>query len=111
MGERTQGECGVHNFMSLDKAMLRLTTSTFYRPSGKKLDKVYVPDVDDNEWGVSPEPKYTLKLSSEERKKLEDHLDRQTFIVAKEQSGKATEPGFVDRQLEMALKDLRARGE
>lgn len=112
MGERTVGDCGVRvlRMLTNDPASdLLITRGSFFRPNGKKLYKAHIPGFDDDEWGVTPDPKYLLRLPAEERQTLADHLDRQTFIPPSDQYGKQSGSPFKDRQLQMALEYLRSR--
>ncbi len=109
MGERTKGDCLIRNLDRLrtKESMLRIATAGLYRPDGRKLYRAYPCDAEDDEWGVTPDPKYVLKLPPEERKDLAELLDRQTFILPRVQVGQEDKPKFKDRQLEMALEYLR----
>ncbi len=112
MGERTAGECGIRalRFLSNEPAsFLLVTRGSFFRPNGKKLYKAHIPGFDDDEWGVTPDPKYLLRLPAEERQALADHLDRQTFIPPADRYGKQNGSPFKDRQLQMALTYFRSR--
>jgi len=48
-----------------------LTTALFWRPCGKKLDRLRVPVRDEDEWGVTPDKGHLLELSPVERQKLD----------------------------------------
>jgi carboxyl-terminal processing protease len=113
VGERTNGDCGIQNMIALKKepCYLKITRGTLYRPSSKNLYKFHAPDGDDDEWGVSPDAKYVLHLSSKEQRELVDFLDRQAWILPPGQDGKEKAPEFKDRQLEMALAVLRSQCE
>jgi carboxyl-terminal processing protease len=108
VGERSAGEAGIQALLPLKgEACIQITSAAFYRPNGKKLFRTYLPGPDEDEWGVTPEPKYTLRLSFAERQELAEHLEQQTYILPRVQQGK--EPGltFQDRQLDIALAYLR----
>ena len=114
MGERTLGDCGIRvlTFLSNEPAsFLLITRGSFFRPDGKKLYKAHIPGIDDDEWGVTPDPKYFLRLPAEERQTLADRLDRQTFIPPSDQYGRQNGSAFKDRQLQMALEYLRSKCE
>ena len=42
---------------------IKLTTATFWRPSGKNLNKASTKGRDEDTWGVTPDKGYLLKLS------------------------------------------------
>jgi carboxyl-terminal processing protease len=114
MGERTQGACGIQGNLHLSEGKadkLVLTRASLYRPSGKRLYRAHTPDANDDEWGVTPEPKYLVSLPAEERRRLADSLDRQTFILPRDQYAKATVAEFTDRQLGKAVDYLRSCGD
>ena len=87
---------------------LKLTTATFWRPSGKNLNKSSTGGKDEDEWGVTPNSGYNIKISSKELNDLRDTL-RESEIIHK--PGYVAPPDskveFKDRQLDAALKYLR----
>jgi carboxyl-terminal processing protease len=109
IGERSAGEGSVQNILDLDGGQLKLTTAYFLRPSGKKIDRLKVPGINDDEWGITPDRGYRLDLSAEEREELRNHLDRQAMIVRRGQRAKEEEPTVRDLQLALALESVRAR--
>ena len=67
VGERSWGKGSVQNLIELDggNSVLKLTTASYKRPSGKNIHKF--PDAKDtDEWGVTPDAGYELKLSERE---------------------------------------------
>jgi carboxyl-terminal processing protease len=110
MGERSFGKGSVQNIMELDlgngPSEMKLTTASFWRPSGKNLHKFPTSKPEDD-WGVVPHPNYTLKLSPAETTELYDHLKRQEVIARRDPPKMETVPTFVDRQLEMAVDYLK----
>jgi carboxyl-terminal processing protease len=111
VGERTWGKGSVQNVIELEegRSAIKLTTAAYLRPSGKNIHRF--PDAKEtDEWGVTPDKGYVLKLTEDELYKLLDYRrDRdvlRTPGAAKPKSEKAEKP-FVDRQLEMAVKRLK----
>jgi len=120
VGERSYGKGSVQNVIEMkeggEPAALKLTTASYWRPSGKNIHRF--PDAKDtDEWGVKPNDGYEVKLTDEER--LEYLLDRtQRDVVRgkgsapeppkddKEKDKKAKKP-FEDRVLNKALEYLR----
>ncbi len=119
VGERSYGKGSVQNVIELKegdkKAALKLTTASYWRPSGKNIHRF--PDAkESDEWGVKPNEGFEVKLSDEER--LEYLIDRSQRDVVR---GKAvtTDPPkedkdkdkkkkpFEDRVLNKALEYLR----
>jgi carboxyl-terminal processing protease len=73
MGERTWGKGSVQNVIELEHengekfagSALKLTTASYYRPSGKNIHRF--PDAGEKaEWGVVPDDGYLAKLSERE---------------------------------------------
>ena len=114
MGERSYGKGSVQNIVDLDvidpktgttrTAEIKYTTATFWRPNKKNLNKASTPGKDDDEWGVTPDK--VIKLTSKERRDLEEHLRNSETIMPK---GKSKTKKFEDRQLEAALEYLRGQ--
>jgi carboxyl-terminal processing protease len=122
MGERTWGKGSVQNVIELEngRSALKLTTAAYRRPNGKNIHRF--PDAKEgDEWGVSPDAGYELRLSESETSALAaDRRDRDILqphrapppkeparpdAAGKPGPAKASTP-FVDRQLQMALKYL-----
>lgn len=78
IGERTWGKGSVQNVIELEggRSALKLTTASYVRPSGKNIHRF--PDSEESdEWGVSPNAGYELKLSMlEMRSLIEDRRQR-----------------------------------
>lgn len=84
MGERTWGKGSVQNVVSLEhgQSALKLTTSTYHRPSGKNIHRF--PDAkDDDEWGVSPDDGYKLQLEPREMLALASQRVRRDIVQPK----------------------------
>jgi carboxyl-terminal processing protease len=107
MGERSYGKGSVQNIMDLSSGdALKLTTASFWRPSGKNLHR-FPNSKEGDDWGVHSHPAYTLKLSPAERSELLEHLRKEEGIPRRDMPKKEVTPTFVDRQLDMALEYLR----
>jgi carboxyl-terminal processing protease len=120
VGERSYGKGSVQNIilMENDSSALKLTTASYWRPSGKNIHRF--PDkkdfeaakIDPDEWGVKPNPGMEVKMKDEERiRYLMYRSDRDIVRTRpkppeKDKDGKP-KPPFVDRVLEKALEYLR----
>jgi carboxyl-terminal processing protease len=109
MGSRSFGKGSVQTIHGFEnRSILKLTTATFWRPSGRNLNRASTGGKDEDEWGVTPNKGYEIKLSKKEENELFDH-QRETEIIR----GGAPPPAktdkieFRDRQLDMALQYLR----
>ena len=108
VGERSFGKGSVQNIKEFGEGEIKLTTATFWRPSGKNLNKSSTAGKEEDTWGVKPN--LEVKLNRKERDDLFDHF-RDTEIIEPEggRPNKEAKPAFVDKQLEEALKYLRGQ--
>jgi carboxyl-terminal processing protease len=118
IGSRSYGKGSVQTIHPFDTGgRLKLTTATFWRPSGRNLNRASTKGRDEDEWGVSPNPNFELKLPTKELNDLQDHQREAEIIrdpTAKNEnsSSSGTTSGrtdFRDRQLDMALEYLRSQ--
>ena len=109
MGERSYGKGSVQNIQPFEGGELKLTTASFWRPNGKNLNKSSTSGKEEDEWGVSPNRGFILKLSERERDQLYEHQHDAEVIAHEEGSAKEKKTEFKDRQLEMALEYLRGQ--
>jgi carboxyl-terminal processing protease len=118
MGERSYGKGSVQNIQPFRATggEIKLTTATFWRPSGKNLNKSSIPgydkmpkeELETKDWGVQPDPKYTLKLSRQEEGELYEHLKDLEIIPRRDVApSQANKKEFKDKQLEMAVDYLQ----
>jgi carboxyl-terminal processing protease len=98
LGERTWGKGSVQNVVMLNEGKpgtdtsegvgaLKLTTAGYQRPSGKNIDRgPRAKDTD--EWGVSPNPGFELKLSDEELEALQIDWRKHEMVAGKPSGAK-----------------------
>jgi carboxyl-terminal processing protease len=108
IGERSYGKGSVQNIIGFEGGDIKLTTATFWRPSGKNLNKATAgknggAGTDEDVWGVMPDR--VIKLERKERDDLAEYQHELEIIRPKGKPMKDT--GFEDRQLNEALKYLR----
>ncbi len=67
LGERTWGKGTVQSVIEMEagRSALRLTTATYWRPSGANIHR-HVDAQDDDPWGVRPDEGFEIKLSNEQ---------------------------------------------
>jgi carboxyl-terminal processing protease len=68
IGERSYGKGSVQNIilMEHETSALKLTTASYWRPSGKNIHRF--PDSKENdEWGVKPNPGFEVPMKDDER--------------------------------------------
>ena len=107
VGERSYGKGSVQNIEPFDDGDLKMTVATFWRPSGKNLYKAATQGRDEDEWGVTPDK--VVKLTTQERADLQDHLREAEIIQPKGRKLPKESKDFKDRQLDAALEYLRAQ--
>jgi carboxyl-terminal processing protease len=90
VGERSYGKGSVQKLLRLerdgeDRAAVKLTTETYWRPSGRNMDKRLVEkDPDEkkrNEWGVMPDVE--VKTSDEDKVRFEIEKLKREWVAGK----------------------------
>lgn len=111
IGSRSYGKGSVQTIHPFDnQSIVKLTTATFWRPSGRNLNKASTKGKDEDEWGVTPNKGYDIKLSKKEENDLFDHQRDAEIIRGGAPPPKdETKAEFHDRQLEAALQYLRSQ--
>ncbi len=67
VGERSYGKGSVQNIQEFHDGQIKLTTASFWRPSGKNLNKSSTSGKDTDEWGVTPDKGFLVKLTGKEQ--------------------------------------------
>jgi carboxyl-terminal processing protease len=112
VGERSYGKGSVQNIilMEHDTSALKLTTASYWRPSGKNIHR-FPDSKETDEWGVKPNKGFEVPLKDEERIEYLRWRGDRDIIRARpkppEKEPKDKKPPFVDRVLEKALEHLR----
>jgi C-terminal peptidase prc len=112
MGERSYGKGSVQNIQPFEGGQLKLTTASFWRPSGRNLHRLSTAGRDEDTWGVTPNRGYTIHLDDEEHaalmeRQMDSEIIQRHDLAAKKADKKTTE--FKDRQLEKAVQYLRSQ--
>jgi carboxyl-terminal processing protease len=123
IGERSYGKGSVQHVIKLDegergKSALKLTTASYWRPSGKNIHRF--PDAKDtDEWGVKPDKGFEVDMKDEERLEYLLYRHDRDVVRGKNAPVKSEEPKdekkddkkdkkpFEDRVLQKALEHLR----
>lgn len=89
VGQRTWGKGTVQNLIDMEggKSMLKLTTASYWRPSGVNIHRKKDAKESD-EWGVRPDQGFEVTLTDEQAKQVA--LQRRDRDVA---AGKGAKPG------------------
>jgi carboxyl-terminal processing protease len=112
IGTRSFGKGSVQTIHSFDTGgHLKLTTASFWRPNNKNLNRTKPEHKEDDseEWGVKPDPGFTIKISKKELNDLQDFQRAQEIIHRPGQTPAEPKVEFKDRQLEAALDYLRSQ--
>src|SRR5262249_53966090 len=101
MGSRSYGKGSVQTILPFEETggKLKITTATFWRPSGKNLNKASTSGKDEEDWGVKPDKKYDLPLPVKELNDLQDHQRDREIIHRPGKAPQAVNSSFRDRQL------------
>jgi carboxyl-terminal processing protease len=86
VGERSYGKGSVQTLFRLapdQKTAVKLTTQTYWRPSGKNMDKLAAPADKPDEWGVSPDEGLTVPTTQIEKARYELELLRIKYVAGK----------------------------
>jgi carboxyl-terminal processing protease len=86
VGERTFGKGSVQKLLRIPNAdppaAIKLTTETYWRPSGKNIHRY--PDAKEaDDWGVRPDPGMEVPTTEEERLRYLLELRKLDYVVGK----------------------------
>ncbi len=107
IGERSYGKGSVQNIQPFEGGDIKMTTASFWRPSGRNLNKSSTLGRDEDVWGVTPDK--VISLSRKERDDLEEAQRNAEIIQRKGKTTSEEKPAFRDKQLESALEYLRGQ--
>jgi len=107
VGERTPGKAANRFVCPLLEGRMLITNGAFYRPNGKKLTRISPPGQPDDDWGVRPDKGFEVKLSARDLDALRAHLDDLLSIPPPGKAGKLKVAAFRDRELAIAVNELR----
>ncbi len=131
-GERSFGKGSVQTLFRLgpdQKTAVKLTTQTYWRPSGKNIDRANAPRDQPDDWGVRPDPGLEVPLTEQDKLRYDYEMEQLQFVpgrpdvvganpppfplpVPKKKDGQPywdpNQP-FVDRPLERAIQYLQDR--
>jgi len=90
---------------------LKLTTATYWRPSGRNINRTKAErnDDDTDEWGVTPNPGFTVKLGAKELNDLAEFQRANEIIHQPGYKAPENKVEFKDRQLDSAINYLRGQ--
>jgi carboxyl-terminal processing protease len=84
VGERSYGKGSVQKLFNLSGgAAVKLTTETYWRPSGKNIDRPRAPKENPDEWGVKPNPGLEVAVPAEDRLRYGLEVERLDWIAGR----------------------------
>lgn len=100
IGEQSYGKGTVQNLIPMQRGVsaLKLTTSSYWRPSGKPIDRRDESTKENGIWGVQPNQGFQIKLTPEEKV---------TAMQYRSLRGLAGMVGADDEQLQQAFDRMR----
>lgn len=114
IGERSYGKGSVQNIIPLEAgaSALKLTTQSYWRPSGKNIHR-FPDSKEQDDWGVKPNPGYEVKLTDEERIdyfrwRRDRDIVRRGGAENKQPAKEEKKKEFKDRVLDKAIEYIRA---
>ncbi len=104
VGERTWGKGSVQNVIDLEEGQsaLKLTTASYYRPSGRNIHR-FPDSKQEDEWGVQPDDGFKVRFSIDEFEKWGAAQRARDIIQQGKKPETSETPAFADKQLEKAL--------
>ena len=122
IGERSYGKGSVQNILKIegDASALKLTTASYWRPSEKNIHR-FPDSKETDEWGVTPNEGFAIKLSDEERldyivyRRDRDIIQGKPGAVppprpkTKDDKPEKEKKPYVDKVMEKALEHLRGQ--
>jgi carboxyl-terminal processing protease len=107
VGERSYGKGSVQKVIRLGgdpPTALKLTTDTYWRPSGVNMHR-YPDAKETDDWGVKPTPGFEIAMKDDER--LEYLRYKRNKDIVRKDKPKEPEKPFVDRALVKAVEYLK----
>ncbi len=120
VGERSYGKGSVQNIIPMEnrQSALKLTTASYWRPSGRNIDR-HPDSKETDEWGVKPDKGLEVPLTAEQRVEYVRWRNDRDIVRDKKKAPKEVKepkdpkkpeekkPPFVDEVMKKALETLR----
>lgn len=112
VGQRSWGKGTVQNILPLEsgQSAIRLTTATYWRPSGKNIHRL-PGDAEDVDWGVFPSAGFDVELDDEQMAKVVRQR-RERDVLRSPDAPATIEPAeatSVDLQLQRAVEYIQGQ--
>ncbi|MDC0936065.1 S41 family peptidase [Pirellulales bacterium] len=101
VGQRTYGKGTVQRLLRTEsgRSQLKLTTATYWRPSGKNIHRMPGEGQDDPQWGVMPDEGLDLTLSNEEHRNWQLYRARRDLRTGPEDPADELPPIAAEQEL------------
>ncbi len=118
MGERSYGKGTVQRLMRIEsgRSLLKLTSATYWRPSGKNIHRM-PSDSESDEWGVLPNKDFEIVLDDHEHLQLRKYRHRRDLLGISPHGALAEQidqedgilpADFTDQVLQLAVDHLQS---
>jgi len=115
IGERTYGKGSVQVLIEMEEGTtaLKLTTASYWRPSGRNIHR-FPDSKEEDDWGVKPSKGFEIKLTDAERIEYFKWRRERDILRRPGQAPKKADPDgkdkkeFRDRVMDKAIEHLRA---
>ena len=109
VGEDRYGRGSVQNLMKMESntSALKLTTSSYWRPSGKNIHRG-PSDTDADDWGVLPDTDLAVPLDDKQYEAYTKYRDDRDLAPPSQPSDSTAEAPFMDLPLQKAVECLAA---
>ncbi len=106
-GTRSYGKGSVQKMIPMERgrSILKLTTNSFWRPSGRQIHRME-DDTDEDEWGVLPDDGFVVPLTDEENERRLKERNERDIAEIESTGALPTDPLF-DPQLAKAVEYLQ----
>jgi carboxyl-terminal processing protease len=110
VGERTFGKGTVQELINLERpqGLLKLTTASYWRPSGKNIHR-RKDATEDEDWGVSPDQGLEVIVEDEELRRLSQWRASRDQYKPDGESPPAEDDSYFDPQLAKAIQCVEDR--
>jgi carboxyl-terminal processing protease len=116
VGERSYGKGSVQKIRSIEdgSTALKLTTASYWRPSGKNIHR-FPDSKESDDWGVRPDAGCEVKLTDEERRKwllgrrFRDIIPGKSGVISEKLRDQVGSDPFVDKARDKALEVIREK--
>lgn len=92
VGTQTFGKGTVQDLITLEprRSVLRLTTASYWRPSGKNIDRTVFQPAGENDYGVSPDAGFAVELNDDDLRTINEARSQRDQLIVDQIKQKGT---------------------